>query len=36
MNIHVMAIPPQTSHIVQVLESTPFAQLKKTVAKVFV
>ena len=30
MNIHVMAIPPpHTSHIVQVLDSTPFAQFKK-------
>ena len=29
MKIHVMAIPPHTSHIVQVLDSTPFAQFKK-------
>ena len=28
-NIHVMAIPPHTSHIVQALDSTPYAQLKK-------
>ena len=28
-NIHVMAIPPHTSHIVQALDSTPFAQFKK-------
>ena len=28
MNIHVMAITPHTSHIVQVLDSTPFAQFK--------
>ena len=28
-NIHVLAIPPHTSHIVQALDSTPFAQLKK-------
>ena len=29
MNKHVMAIPPHTSHIVQALDSTPFAQFKK-------
>ena len=29
MNIHVMAIPTHTSHIAQVLDSTPFAQFKK-------
>ena len=29
-NIHVLAIPPHTSHIVQALDSTPFAQFKKT------
>ena len=28
MNIHVMAIPPHTSHIVQALDSTPFIQFK--------
>ena len=28
-NIHVMAIPPHTSHIVQALDSTPYAQFKK-------
>ena len=28
-NIHVMAIPPHTSHIVQALGSTPYAQFKK-------
>ena len=28
-NIHVMAIPPHTSHIIQALDSTPFAQFKK-------
>ena len=28
-NIHVMAIPPHTSHILQALDSTPFAQFKK-------
>ena len=28
-NIHVMAIPPHMSHIVQALDSTPFAQFKK-------
>ena len=28
-NIHVTAIPPHTSHIVQALDSTPFAQFKK-------
>ena len=28
-NIHMLAIPPHTSHIVQALESTPFAQFKK-------
>ena len=28
-NIHVMAIPTHTSHIVQALDSTPFAQFKK-------
>ena len=28
-NIHVLAIPPHTSHIVQALDSTPFAQFKK-------
>ena len=27
-NIHVMAIPPHTSHILQPLDSTPFAQFK--------
>ena len=27
-NIHVLAIPPHTSHIVQALDSTPFAQFK--------
>ena len=25
MNLHVIAIPPHTSHIVQALDSTPFA-----------
>ena len=29
-NIHVFAIPPHTSHIVQALDSTLFVQLKKT------
>ena len=29
MNIHVMAIPPHTSHIVQALDSNPFAQFKQ-------
>ena len=33
-NIHVLAIPPHTSHIVQALDSTPFAQFKKKLAKV--
>ena len=28
-NIHILAIPPHTSHTVQALDSTPFAQLKK-------
>ena len=28
-NIHVMAIPPHTSHILQPLDSTPFAQFKQ-------
>ena len=28
-NIHVLAIPPHTSHIVQALDSTPFGQFKK-------
>ena len=28
-NIHVMAIPPHTSHILQPLDSTPFAQFKR-------
>ena len=28
-NIHVMAIPPHTSHILQPLNSTPFAQFKR-------
>ena len=28
-NIHVLPIPPHTSHIVQALDSTPFAQFKK-------
>ena len=28
-NIHMLAIPPHTSHIVQALDSTPFAQFKK-------
>ena len=28
-NIHVMAIPPYTSHILQPLDSTPFAQFKR-------
>ena len=28
-NIHVLAILPHTSHIVQALDSTPFAQFKK-------
>ena len=28
-NIHVMAIPPHTSHIAQALDSTPYAQFKK-------
>ena len=28
-NVHVMAIPPHTSHIVQALDSTPFAQLRE-------
>ena len=28
MNIHVMDIPPHTRHIVQALDSTPFAQFK--------
>ena len=32
-NIHVMAIPPNTSHIVQALDSTPFAQFKKNLQK---
>ena len=27
-NIHVMAIPPHTSHVLQPLDSTPFAQFK--------
>ena len=27
-NVHVLAIPPHTSHLVQALESTPFAQFK--------
>ena len=28
-NIHVLTIPPNTSHIVQALDSTPFAQFQK-------
>ena len=32
-NIHVLAIPPHTSHIVQALDSTPFAQFKKKTGK---
>ena len=28
-NIHVLAIPPHTSHIVQALDSTPFVQFKQ-------
>ena len=28
-NIHVMAIPPHTSHILQLLDSTPFVQFKR-------
>ena len=28
-NIHVMGIPPHTSHIVQALDSTPYTQFKK-------
>ena len=28
-NIHILAIPPHTSHIVQALDSTPFVQFKK-------
>ena len=27
-NIHVLAIPPHTSHLVQALDSTPFAEFK--------
>ena len=27
-NIHVLAIPPHTNHLVQALDSTPFAQFK--------
>ena len=34
-NIHMLAIPPHTSHIVHALDSTLFAQFKKTVAKTF-
>ena len=28
-NIHMLAIPPHTSHIIQALDSTPFVQFKK-------
>ena len=27
-DIHVLAIPPHTSHLVQALDSTPFAEFK--------
>ena len=27
-NVHVLAIPPHTSHLIQALDSTPFAEFK--------
>ena len=32
-NIHVLAIPPHTSHIVQALDSTPFVQFKQNLQR---
>ena len=32
-NVHVLAIPPHTSHLVQALDSTPFVQFKSALQR---